>query len=384
MAVIAVAVRLESSGPILVRQKRAGERGRIFGMYKFRTTVEEREEEFSPESADGQGRILHMHSHPTRFTRIGRFLRRWQLDELPQIFNVFKGEMSLVGPRPEFAWRVDLYEGWQRLRFSFPQGITGWWQVNGSYDRSMHLHVDDDLFYVKHRSVWLDLYILLRTPFAVVRGKKCAQNKYDHLSTRIIKRTMDIVMSGVLLTILSPMFLYIALRIRQSGGSAFYIHERIGQNNARFKCLKFRTMWPNSDNLLWALLENDPVARYEWDKYRKLRREDPRVTPIGRFLRLTSLDELPQLWNVFVGEMSLVGPRPILPREIEDYGKPLESYLRSVPGLTGLWQVSGRNELGFDDRVQLDMMYLQNWTLWLDIMILLKTIKVVFFRKGAY
>ena len=385
MGIIALAVRLESAGPVIVTERRAGEHGRLFNMFKFRTTMEQADESGAVvESVDGQGRILQMHSHIPRITRIGRLLRRWQLDELPQFLNVLKGEMTIVGPRPEHARRLELYQGWQRARFAVPQGITGWWQVNGSYDRLMHLHVDDDLFYVKHRSVWLDMYILTRTPVAVARGRRRARNKYNKLATRVIKRTMDIVLSSLLLILLSPMFLDLALKIRQSGGSAFYVNERIGYGKRKFKCYKFRTMWPDSDDLLWALLENDPVARDEWEKYRKVRREDPRVTPIGRFLRLTSLDELPQLWNILIGEMSLVGPRPILEREIDDYGRQLDDYGRSVPGLTGLWQVSGRNELGFDERVALDMMYLRNWSFWLDIMILAKTAGVVFGRKGAY
>jgi len=143
-------------------------------------------------------------------------------------------------------------------------------------------------------------------------------------------------------------------------------------------------MYLNSDEILQEFLEKNPEAKKEWDKYKKLKSYDPRVTKIGKFLRATSLDELPQIFNVLKGDMSLVGLRPYLPREISDMGEYKDIILLTRPGITGLWQISGRNELTFQDRLKLDTWYVLNWSLWLDIVILFKTIKVVLKREGAY
>jgi len=172
MAVIAILIRLDSPGPVLFRQTRVGENGRLFDMLKFRTMVAEAEhlqEQVSVTTEDGK--LVHKHKDDPRVTRIGRSLRRYSLDELPQLFNVLSGEMSLVGPRPEMPWLVDRYAPWQRKRFAVPQGITGWWQVNGRSDKPMHLNTDDDLYYVYNYSLWLDLRILFMTPIAVMRGR---------------------------------------------------------------------------------------------------------------------------------------------------------------------------------------------------------------------
>ena len=172
MGLSALAIRLNSPGPILLRQKRAGENGRLFEMFKFRTMVQNAEELRSlVEQMDDQGNLLHKQPDDPRVTRVGRFLRRTSLDEWPQIFNVLRGEMSLVGPRPELPYLVEKYEPWQRKRFSVPQGMTGWWQVNGRGEKVMHLHTEEDLFYVQHYSLWLDLRILLKTFWVVLRGK---------------------------------------------------------------------------------------------------------------------------------------------------------------------------------------------------------------------
>jgi len=142
-------------------------------------------------------------------------------------------------------------------------------------------------------------------------------------------------------------------------------------------------MVPNAAAHLAAILENDPLLRAEWESHQKLK-SDPRLTRLGRFLRKFSLDELPQLWNIFLGEMSLVGPRPMLPEQRQAYGETFAEIAQLRPGLTGLWQVSGRNETTFAARAALDYEYLQNWSLWLDVFILLKTVKVVFFPRGAF
>jgi exopolysaccharide biosynthesis polyprenyl glycosylphosphotransferase len=166
MGAIALWIRLDSGAPSVLRQERVGENGRLFSMFKFRTMRSDAGEEAAPQ--DG---APHKRRDDPRVTRAGRALRRYSLDELPQFFNVLKGDMSLVGPRPEMPWLVDRYESWQRKRFAVPQGLTGWWQINGRSDRPMHLSTEDDLYYVYNYSPWLDILILLRTPPAVLSGK---------------------------------------------------------------------------------------------------------------------------------------------------------------------------------------------------------------------
>jgi exopolysaccharide biosynthesis polyprenyl glycosylphosphotransferase len=172
MGIIALAIRLGSSGPVFFRQQRVGENGRLFEMLKFRTMVPHAEEMRSMvEYIDEQGHLIHKTPADPRVTQVGQFLRRTSLDELPQLFNVIRGDMSLIGPRPEIPYLVDQYEPWQRQRFAVPQGITGWWQINGRSDKPMHLHTEDDLYYVQNYSLLLDLQILFKTIGVVLRGK---------------------------------------------------------------------------------------------------------------------------------------------------------------------------------------------------------------------
>ncbi len=172
MIIITVLIKLDSEGPVLFRQQRVGENGRLFAMYKFRSMIhgaDEMLEQIVERTEDG--RVLFKKANDPRVTRVGRFLRHTSLDELPQVFNVIKGDMSLVGPRPELPWLVGQYEPWQHKRLAVPQGMTGWWQINGRADKPLHLHTEDDLYYVQNYSLWMDVYILLKTPWVVVRGK---------------------------------------------------------------------------------------------------------------------------------------------------------------------------------------------------------------------
>lgn len=202
-------------------------------------------------------------------------------------------------------------------------------------------------------------------------------------SSRILKRSFDIVGSISIIMILSPLLIYICTKVKKDGGPAIYGHERIGKGGKPFKCLKFRSMVTNSKEVLEHLLATDVTAKQEWDATFKLK-NDPRITKIGGFLRRTSLDELPQLFNVLKGEMSLVGPRPIITAELERYNEEVDYYLLSKPGMTGLWQVSGRSDVDYETRVYLDAWYVKNWSMWNDIAILFKTIGVVLKRDGAY
>ncbi len=198
-----------------------------------------------------------------------------------------------------------------------------------------------------------------------------------------VKRVLDIVGAIVLAGVFSPLILAIMILMRREGDSIIYKHRRIGRDGRAFECLKFRTMVPNADQLLRELLERDPAIKAEWVRDHKLRC-DPRVTRVGRFLRRTSLDELPQLWNVMRGEMSLVGPRPVVREELLRYGRNARAYLSAKPGITGLWQVKGRNDTDYRRRVVLDTYYVRNQNLLLDLYILLQTTRVVLGGSGAY
>lgn len=199
----------------------------------------------------------------------------------------------------------------------------------------------------------------------------------------LLKDVMDRAGAFVALVLFSPLFLILAWKIRQDGGPVFYGHTRIGKNGKQFKCWKFRTMVMNSQEILKELLEKDPAAREEFERTFKLK-NDPRITEVGHFLRKSSLDEIPQLFNVLRGEMSLVGPRPVVEAERSYYADKIHCYTSVKPGITGLWQVSGRSDTSYDERVHLDCAYVRDWSLLTDIIIIFKTIQVVLTRKGAY
>lgn len=210
-----------------------------------------------------------------------------------------------------------------------------------------------------------------------------SRNRFSRLGPRIAKRALDIVGSTLGILIFSPLFLAIWLCGVITRQPAFYGHTRVGRFGRPFTCFKFRTMVVNATEILENLLARDPAARSEWEASYKLK-NDPRVTKLGSFLRRTSLDELPQLWNVLKGDMSLVGPRPIVQDELRYYGDEVQSYLNVKPGLTGLWQVSGRTDTSYEERVSLDRWYIAHWRLWYDIVIMFKTISVMLRRSGAY
>jgi undecaprenyl-phosphate galactose phosphotransferase len=205
-------------------------------------------------------------------------------------------------------------------------------------------------------------------------------NPYD----RVLKNSFDTMVSIGILLVIAPflLVLYILVWIA-SGGHPVYRQQRVGHNGRPFYIYKFTSMRPDADVYLEKLLENDPVLKAEWVRERKLK-NDPRITKLGKFMRQTSLDELPQLLNVLRGEMSLVGPRPIVEEEVGKYGEYFRYYAAVRPGITGLWQVSGRNDVSYDERVQLDVWYVRNWSVDLDLMILLKTFNAVLKKQGSY
>jgi len=209
------------------------------------------------------------------------------------------------------------------------------------------------------------------------------RNNLRRWPARLTKRIFDTVTACLLLVVLSPFMVAITLWIRKDGGPALFAHKRVGKQGRMFDCYKFRTMVVDAEAQLEQLLQSSPALRTQWVQDHKLK-TDPRISAFGHLLRRTSLDELPQLLNVVRGEMSLVGPRPVVSGELKRYGEEVGYYLMVRPGMTGLWQVSGRNDIDYDARVYLDTWYVKNWSLWHDQIILFKTISVVLNRAGAY
>jgi Undecaprenyl-phosphate galactose phosphotransferase WbaP len=200
---------------------------------------------------------------------------------------------------------------------------------------------------------------------------------------RFVKRTVDLLGAGLVMLLLMPVLAMIAVAIsRDSPGGVLYRQERMGLNGGIFTVLKFRTMYADADQKLDRILAAAPARRREYERYHKLQ-DDPRVTPVGRFLRRYSIDELPQIFNVLCGDMSLVGPRAYMPGELPEMNGLSRAVLQVPPGITGLWQVSGRNALSFEERLDLDVHYVQNWSAWLDLYLLVRTVPTVVSGDGA-
>jgi len=217
-------------------------------------------------------------------------------------------------------------------------------------------------------------------------GSRSSETRRGLLDSRaqLIKRILDVIFATALLVLALPFALLIALAIvLETPGPVFFVHTRIGKGRRRFRLWKLRSMVVNADAVLDQYLKQHPELRSEWSNSHKLK-DDPRVTRVGRLLRRSSLDELPQLLNVLRGDMSMVGPRPIVEDEVPKYGPAFSLYSRVLPGLTGLWQVSGRNDTSYRKRTELDSEYIRNWTVWKDLVVLLKTVRVVLFGHGAY
>ncbi len=209
---------------------------------------------------------------------------------------------------------------------------------------------------------------------------------FSVLNGNLVKRIFDIVFALFVLSIFSPVYLLLMVLVAlNSRGPIFYVQKRIGKNHRPFNCIKFRTMIDNADQALETIMESSDQVRQEFQESFKLK-QDPRITEFGRFLRLTSLDEFPQFWNVLKGEMSVVGPRPLVPEELPKYGHKINTVLKIKPGITGLWQVSGRNDIPYPKRVQIDVYYATSHNWLLDLWIVFKTVGVILFPRnnGAY
>ncbi len=227
-----------------------------------------------------------------------------------------------------------------------------------------------------------DHNLVLEIAPAQISGRsRTASSAGDRLDAT---RVLDIAISLFALVFLLPIILLVAFAVKlQDGGPIIFAHERIGRNGRRFPCLKFRSMVVDSNERLARLLATDPQARADWEKDHKLR-NDPRITALGLFMRKSSLDELPQFWNVLRGDMSIVGPRPIVSAEVSRYGRRFQSYCSVRPGITGLWQVSGRNDTSYRRRVAMDYFYSQRHSLMLYLWIVVATVPAVLLRRGSY
>lgn len=277
--------------------------------------------------------------------------------------------MAEVADQPGIQWVIALEHAQSEQREHWLRQLAQWGASDVSVIPAMRgvpLHGTDMSHFFSHEVALLRM-----------------RNNLRRWPARLTKRVFDTVAAALLLVMLSPLLLVLAVLIRRDGGPALFAHPRIGKQGRVFNCYKFRTMVVDAEKQLEQLLQKRPELRHQWQRERKLR-QDPRVSPIGRLLRRTSLDELPQLINVVRGEMSLVGPRPVVRTELQRYGDEVGYYLMVRPGMTGLWQVSGRNDVDYDTRVYLDTWYVKNWSLWHDLVILIKTVRVVLSRSGAY
>lgn len=221
---------------------------------------------------------------------------------------------------------------------------------------------------------------------SLVPARRKKKSLLQALDGNFAKRSFDIVFSLSVIVFLSPLYLLVALLIRlSSAGPVFYVQQRVGKDYKPFGCIKFRTMINNADEVLEYMIATSPELRQEFEENFKLKK-DPRITWIGRFLRLTSLDEFPQFWNVLKGDMSVVGPRPLIPEELHKYGNRIDKVLSIRPGITGLWQVSGRNDIPYPQRIQIDVYYATSRKWLLDLWIIVRTIGVILFPRnnGAY
>ncbi len=278
-------------------------------------------------------------------------------------------QLEVLADQPGVQWVIALEHSQAEQREHWLRTLTQWGATDISVIPAMRgvpLYGTDMSHFFSHEVA------LLRV-----------RNNLRRWPARLTKRLFDTLVAALLLVLLSPLMLLIAIVLKREGGSVLFAHQRIGKNGRKFDCYKFRSMVPNAEQQLQSLLQHNAHLKAEWDKEHKLK-DDPRISRMGEFLRRTSLDELPQLFNVLKSEMSLVGPRPIVEAELQKYGLDKSYYLMVRPGMTGLWQVSGRNDVDYETRVYLDAWYVKNWSLWYDLAILFKTVKVVFGRNGAY
>ena len=386
-------------GPIFYTQDRIGKNGKVFKMYKFRTMDKNADEELTKILNTDENRKEEFNKYKKlyndpRVTKAGYFLRRTGLDELPQMLNILKGQMSLVGPRPYRPEEQEDMGKYYSYIIQHKPGITGISQISGRARVEFADRLDMDLRYHYRKNFLLDLKVLLITMLVTLKRKDTYSDvgvQVNDLAndivkgiTLFIKRCIDICggLVGVILLLPITFVVKVANILNKDNGPVFYTQDRIGKNGKLFKIYKYRTMIQDADKKLFELLERDEKAREEYKINKKLK-NDPRITKFGSFLRKTSIDELPQLINVLKGDMSIVGPRPYLPREQEDMGNYYNKIIETKPGITGLWQVSGRSNTTFEERMKFDLKYNNEFSVSKDIEILLKTAVSVAKKEGA-
>lgn len=385
-------------GPIFYTQERIGKNGKIFKMYKFRTMGLDADEKLEKILEDDKRKEEYKKykklNNDPRITKTGAFLRRTGLDELPQMLNVFKGEMSIVGPRPYMPVEQDEMGTYYSYIIQHKPGITGISQISGKARMDFVDRMDMDLKYHYKRNFLLDIKIALITMLVTLRRRET----YSDVGTQVndlagdiakgltlaTKRLIDICGALVGIAILLPLTVVVAIInfVNKENGPLFYSQKRIGKNGKYFKMYKFRSMVVGADEILKKLLEENEDLRKEFEETRKLQ-DDPRITKVGKFLRKTSLDEFPQFINVLKGEMSLVGPRAVIDGEIEKFGEHKEEVLSVKPGITGYWAANGRSNTSYDERVEMETYYANNISIPLDIQILFKTVISVIKKEGA-
>ena len=388
----------KENGPVFYTQNRIGKNGKIFKMYKFRTMVTNADEILNAMLQDEEIKKEYytyrkLRNDP-RLTKFGKILRAKSLDEFPQFINVLKGEMSIVGPRPYMPEEEERMGDYYNYIVAHKPGMTGVHQIAGGERRVEFTdRLDMDVRYHYRKNLWLDIKIALITVLVTFRKKETYHvgemvgDTFEYITrtiARFLKRIVDVLggIVGALFLIPLSIGIWLGNRICGDNGPLFYTQDRIGQNGKIFKMYKFRSMVVGAEEKLKELLEKDEEARKEYSTYKKLK-NDPRVTKVGEFIRKTSLDEFPQFINVLKGELSLVGPRAYMVTEKPEMGDAYNTIIQCKPGITGLWQVSGRSDVTFENRLDMDIDYYENYSLGTDIKILFKTFSAVLNRDGA-
>ncbi len=323
--------------------------------------------------ASGQGVLKMLRTQPhLGFRPVAMLDRRHQVDTQPELSSrIVLGDLSLA---PMFARRHKSCYAIVTMPGLSSQQLTD--VVSDYVGDFSHVLLIPDFF--EFSSMWVSA-----KDMGGVVGLEVTQI-LAHRLPQLLKRAFDLVMGMSASLLLLPVFVILYILVRTtSKGPVLYGQKRVGFRRGGFTAWKFRSMVQNADAVLESYLERDPELRAQWQRDHKLK-DDPRVTWVGKLLRKTSLDELPQIWNVLRGDMSLVGPRPIVQAEIPKYGKRFELYCKVRPGITGMWQISGRNDTTYEQRIKYDEYYVRNWSVWLDLYILVRTVKTVILTEGAY
>lgn len=385
------------NGPVFYTQDRIGKDGKVFKMFKFRTMSKNADEVLeamlSDEEIKKEYETYRKFKHDPRLTTFGKILREKSLDEFPQFINVLLGQMSIVGPRPYMPEEKERMGDYFDRIVSHKPGMTGVFQISAKERVTFDERLDMDIKYHYRKSFKTDLKIAIITLLVTFVRKETynlgeiTADTAGYISKLIyacIKRVIDIVggIIGCLFLLPLSVIIFIGNRLCGDKGSLFYSQDRIGKDGKIFKMYKFRSMVVGAEEKLKELLEKDEEARKEYSKYKKLK-HDPRVTKIGNLIRKTSLDEFPQFINVLKGDLSIVGPRAYMVTEKKDMGDAYSTIVKCKPGITGLWQVSGRSDVTFDDRLDMDLRYYEKYNLGMDLDILFKTFLAVLSRNGA-